>query len=180
MKILEEPKLVVTGFEVRRSDSAPIAKEVQTKIFEMVLKGAKKEEILQYVSQVREDLKAGKYGADSFGLPKGIKKELEDYGKTKKDGTKGSVPPHVRGVEFSKQHLGIRFDQRLKPRMIYVKSMPQGYPTTDVVCFESEKQLPEGIVIDWDKQLQPLLERKVERIVGALGFEKTVSLEGFM
>lgn len=156
-------ELKVVGFEIRRSDSAILAKQVQSRIFEIILNGGKKKEIMDYIGIINEELKNGKYGYNDIGIPKGMSKKLSDY---------KTIPPQVRGMEYSENHLKINFSQKSKVKFIYVDFMPQPYPPTDVVSFEDESQLPKNIKINWDKQYPVLIGNNVHRVMNALGFDK--------
>jgi len=166
------PTLRIVGFEVRRSDSSIITKQVQTEIFQIVLNGGKKQDILNYVNKVKEDIKAGVYDYDQIGIPKGVSKELDDYTK--------QTPPQIKGIKYSKKYLNLKFFPRGKVKFIYVETMPQGYMPTDVISFERKEQLPEGIKINWKRQLPVLIDNQVERVMEALGLEgQTVSIKGW-
>ena len=160
------PEMVVVGFEIRRSDSAPIAKTVQHEIFKIILNEGTKEQILSYVDIVKKDLKDGKYKYSEYAIPKAIKKDMKDY-KTKN--------PWVRGAEYSEKYLKIKFTPRSKVKLLYIKSMPEGCTQTDVLSFEYDDQLPLNIKINWDRQFPPLIDNKVERVLEALGMEKTIT-----
>ena len=166
------PKLTIVGFEVRRSDSAVVTKKVQTEIFQIVLGGGKKQDILTFVDKVKEDIKNGVYNYDQVGIPKGVGKDIDQYDK--------QIPPQIKGIKYSEKYLNIKFIPRSKVKFIYVEIMPQPYPPTDVVSFERKDQLPEGIKINWKRQLPVLIDNQMDRILEALGLEgQTASIKGW-
>jgi len=165
--------MLIKGFEVRRSDSAPIAKQMQQKIFEIILNKGKKDDIMKYVNEMKKGMKEGKFSYDEIAIPKGIKKKLEDY---------KNKTSHVRGVIYSRDKLDIKFGMKIKAKLLYVSAMPEGYAPTDVVCFEHIDQIPKGIQINWKRQMPVLIDNKLERTLEALGMStdtKNKTLEGF-
>ena len=79
-------KWVVRGIELRRSDWCELAKEVQKKVLEMVFEGKTKKEVLEYLRQVKDDMRAGRYD-DKLIISKSITKDLSKY---------KANQPHVR------------------------------------------------------------------------------------
>ena len=157
------PTLYIVGFEVKRSDSAPIAKEMQKQIFTIVLDGGKKQDILNYVNKRKEELENGQYDYEMIALRKRPSKDIEDYIKT--------IPPHIQGMKYSEKYLGIKFMPHSKIKFFYVAEMPQPFPQTKVVSFENKEQLPPNITIDWKRQMPPLIDNQVQRILEALGMD---------
>ncbi|MEK6880795.1 MAG: DNA polymerase domain-containing protein [Nanoarchaeota archaeon] len=165
-------ELIAVGFEIRRSDSAPVAKQLQTEIFKIVLNKGSRDDILNYVKKVKTDLQTMKYKYDDFAIPRGVKMDVSEY-KVKN--------PHVNGMVYAQKYLGFKFGQRKKVKLLYIKQMDARYPPTKELCYESEKQL-EGLTftIDWSRQMPPLIDNKVERVLSALGMESgTTTLEGW-
>ncbi len=158
-----DKEMVVVGFEIRRSDSAPIAKKVQHEIFKIVLDKGSRDDILGYVKKVKIDLKDMKYSYDEFAIPKGVTKDPNDY-KVKN--------PWVKGLVYAQKYLGFKFNQRKKVKLLYISQMDGRHPPTKELCYENEKQL-EGLnfKVNWERQMAPLIDNKVERVLTALGME---------
>ena len=156
-------EMVVVGFEIRRSDSAPIAKTVQNEIFKIILDKGSRDDILSYVKKVKTDLKEMKYSYDDFAIPKGVTKDPEEY-KIKN--------PWVKGLVYAQKYLGFKFNQRKKVKLLYISQMDGRYGPTKELCYENEKQL-EGLkfTVNWDRQMAPLIDNKVERVLNALGMK---------
>ena len=172
MGLINPAKLVVTGFEIKRSDSSFITKQVQTEIFKIILNGGKKQDIMTYINKIKEDIKNNVYNYDQIAIPKGIGKDIDDYTKI--------MPPQIKGIKYSEKYLNIKFQPRSKIKFIYVEVMPQPYPPTDVVSFERKEQLPQNIQINWKRQLPVLIDNQVERVLEALGLEgQSASLSGW-
>ncbi|HJJ42049.1 MAG TPA: DNA-directed DNA polymerase, partial [Methanocorpusculum sp.] len=122
-------RIDITGFEMKRSDSAPITREVQEKVLEMVLKGNGKDDVKKYLPEIIKVYRDGLCPLEKAGIPSGINKSLSDY---------NHLDAHGRGALYSNEYLKTNFKKGSKPKRIYIKRsfMPDSYPPTDVLCFE--------------------------------------------
>ncbi|WP_049935516.1 DNA polymerase domain-containing protein [Haloplanus natans] len=172
----------ITGFEYKRSDIAPITKEVQRRVIEMIVTGDDVDDIEEYVYDVIEDFEAGNVDLDDVGIPGGIGKRLGAY---------DTDTAQVRGAKYANLLLGTNFQRGSKPKRLYLKKVhpdffrqleeegrfdPQTDPLyaefkrdPDVICFEYADQVPDAFEIDWDKMLEKTLKGPIERIIEALG-----------
>ncbi len=158
-------KIDITGFEMKRSDSAPITREVQERVLEMILKGNGKDEVKEYLPEVLRMYRAGRCPLEKAGIPSGINKSLDDY---------VVLDAHGRGARYSNQYLGTDFKRGSKPKRLYVKRTydPERYPDTDVLCFEYPDQVPvDKIEIDWETMLEKTIQAPLNRIFEALGWD---------
>lgn len=161
----EVDKIDITGFEMKRSDSAPITREVQERVLEMILKGNGKEEVTAYLPEVLRMYRAGRCPLEKAGIPSGINKALGDY---------TVLDAHGRGAMYSNAHLGTDFKRGSKPKRLYIKCSynPEKYPNTDVLCFEYPDQIPAGMFeIDWETMLEKTIQAPLTRIFDALGWD---------
>ena len=76
--INENNTLKIRGFETVRRDWSILAKEVQNKVIELILKGKKKEAV-DYVKGVINDLKSKKISKDKLIIYTQLRKELSEY-----------------------------------------------------------------------------------------------------
>ena len=172
----------ITGFEYKRSDIAPITKEVQRRVIEMIVTGDDVDDIEEYVHDVIEDFEAGNVDLNDVGIPGGIGKRLGAY---------DTDTAQVRGAKYANLLLGTNFQRGSKPKRLYLKKVhpdffrqleeegrfdPQTDPLyaafkrdPDVICFEYADQVPDAFEIDWDKMLEKTLKGPIERIIEALG-----------
>jgi len=167
-------KLQVIGFEVRRSDSSQFSRHLQEAIFDMVLRHDKeKEEVCRYIGSEIDRIRTGKFTFEEIGIPKGINKELTEYGKESDSGKK-AVPANVRGAIYSRDVL--KCDLSNKPKMIYISKIGQDFPMeyegkpVSAVVFDNNNQIPPGTQIDIEKTLEKLVKDKVDSIFEALGW----------
>ncbi|MBN8431712.1 DNA polymerase II [Microbulbifer salipaludis] len=97
----DEEKLVFKGLETVRSDWTPLAKQFQTKLYEMVFKG---EDPSDYIRETVEKTRAGEMD-EQLVYRKRLRRKLEQYIK--------NVPPQVRAARLADE---IRQQQGLAPR----------------------------------------------------------------
>jgi DNA polymerase I len=152
----------VVGFELRRSDSPAITKEVQGRVMEMILKGADYADVKAYLGDVIRRYRAGEYPLDEVGIPGGIGKNLDAY---------ENDDAHIRGAKYANQYLGTSFGRGSKPKRVYIKNVTAKYPKTDVVDFEYGDQVPPEFVVDWETMLDKTIKQPISRIIESLGWE---------
>ena len=171
----------ITGFEYKRSDIAPITKEVQKQVLEMIVTGADREDIKSYVHEVIERVQRGDVSPDEIGIPGGIGKKLDNY---------DTETAQVRGAKYANLLLGTNFASGSKPKRLYLKKVHPAFfrrveaereldPSQDplygefkrdpdVICFEYDDQLPDAFEIDYEKMLDKTLKGPIDRILEAL------------
>jgi DNA polymerase, archaea type len=152
----------IVGFEIRRSDSPQITREVQRTVMEMILKGDGFEEVRSYLRDVIRRYRRGEYSLDVAGIPGGIGKSLDAY---------ENDDAHIRGAKYANEYLGTDFKRGSKPKRVYIKTVTAKYPRTDVVCFEYGDQVPPEFVVDWETMLDKTLKGPISRIIEALGWD---------
>jgi len=175
----------ITGFEYKRSDIAPITKEVQKEVLEMIVTGAEREEIKSYVGDVIERVQAGEVSLDEIGIPGGIGKKLDNY---------ETDTAQVRGAKYANLLFGTNFTSGSKPKRLYLEKVHPSFfreieaekgldPSVDqlygefkreaesgdaVICFEFDDQVPDAFEVDYGKMLDKTLKGPIERILEAL------------
>ena len=152
----------VVGFEIRRSDSPQITREVQRDVIEMILRGDAFEDVQGYLRDVIRKYRRGEYSLDEAGIPGGIGKSLESY---------ENDDAHIRGAKYSNKYLGTDFKRGSKPKRVYIRTVTAKYPRTDVVCFEYADQVPPEFVVDWETMLEKTLKGPISRIIEPLGWD---------
>jgi DNA polymerase I len=157
-------KIDIVGFEMKRSDSPQLTREVQEHVIELILKGAGLAEMKAYLGEVIRTYRRGGYPLDEVGIPGGIGKALEEY---------GVQDAHIRGAIYSNANLGTDFKRGSKPKRIYIRSVKAKYPQTDVLAFEYADQVPPEFVVDWETMLEKTIKQPIERIIEALGWTWT-------
>ena len=178
---LNPPEIDITGFEYQRSDIAPITKEVQLRVIEMIVKGEDVEEIEEYVHDIIEGFQEGEVDPEQIGIPGGIGKRLDNY---------DTDTAQVRGAKYANLLLGTNFQRGSKPKRLYIDRVHADFferieaergaelendpvyqefrKDPDVICFEYADQLPEEFEIDWEKMLDKTLKGPIARILEGL------------
>ncbi|MEE6208691.1 DNA polymerase domain-containing protein [Salarchaeum sp. III] len=171
----------ITGFEYKRSDIAPITKEVQKEVIDRIVHGEDIDSVKDYVHGIIEDFQAGNVDLDDVGIPGGIGKRLDNY---------DTDTAQVRGAKYANLLLGTNFQRGSKPKRLYLRKVqpefwrrveseqgldPQTDPLygefkrdPDVICYEYADQIPEAFEVDWDTMLDKTLKGPIERILEAL------------
>jgi DNA polymerase I len=154
-------KIDIVGFETKRSDSPQVTRAAMEQLIGMILEGKPYEEIQTTISEIVRKYRAGEYSLDEIGIPGGIGKQLDEY----------DIPDaQIRAAKYANEYLGTNFGKGSKPKRLYIKNVPAGYPRTDVICFEYPDEIPAGFVIDKDTMLKKSLEDPLSRILDALGW----------
>lgn len=148
----------VRGFELRRSDSAPITRTIQKEVLRRALMNGSNEGVMDYVRGVVEDLKAGKIPTTECRIAKGLKKA--EYEK--------NIPQHVKAAFWSNKFLGKAFKAGDKP-VIYFVERVEGKPPTDCIALEWKDPLPPGTEIDWKKTLERVVIGPLSETFDTLG-----------
>ncbi|MFC6961797.1 DNA-directed DNA polymerase [Halocatena marina] len=177
----------ITGFEYKRSDIAPVTKEVQRRVIELIVTSEGEEyrdEVTEYVHDVIQQFQNGEISVEEIGIPGGIGKRLDNY---------DTDTAHVRGAKYANAVLGTNFMRGSKPKRLYLDrvhpdffqriegnegisangSGDQAYNefkrNQDVICIEFADQLHDEFRVDWDKMLDRTLRGPIERVLEAIG-----------
>ncbi|QRV15551.1 DNA polymerase elongation subunit [Haloterrigena salifodinae] len=171
----------IVGFEYQRSDIAPITKEVQHRVIEMIVREGDVEGAKEYVNGIIEDVRTGDISLEEIAIPGGIGKRLDNY---------DTDTAQVRGAKYANLLLGTNFQRGSKPKRLYLDRVdpaffrrmesdegfdPQRDPLygafkrdPDVICFEYEDQIPPEFEVGYDKMLEKTLKGPISRILEAL------------
>lgn len=182
-------KLETWGLETKRSDASQLTRRLMESVLDMVLRqGKDKDVVLRYIGDEIDRIRGGRYSFSEIGLPKGISKELHEYGgKITLDNegnvkTRSGVPVNIRGAIYSEEVLGHQLST--KPKMLYILSLPENLPKTheflqgmgkiekevDSICFDEDWQVPPGTVVNIELMLEKTVKDKLESIFEALGW----------
>jgi len=163
-------KLDVTGFEVKRSDSSLLSIDIQKKVMNILLSEDDPEQslksLLRGLKSSFEDVPL-----TMMAMPKGVKKSLDSYGGVNAKGGKIGIPAVVRAAMYSNKHFGTSFGAGSKPKMIYIRDVPDGYEKTDVIAFDDDTVIPLGFIPDYEKMWNTIVKRKVQPLVEIIGLD---------
>jgi len=139
-------KEVVKGFQMVKADSTQLTKEVQRHlIFEMILKGAKKEELREYLLGVKKKFDNDEVPLQDLSLRAPLKKALSEYGNL----------PQINGIRNAIMYLKRDISVGYVGSYYKVSESPYSLPAHDVIVIDFDEPLPEGYKIDkvfaWDR-----------------------------
>ena len=155
----DDKSLDIVGFEQRRSDNSALSRDVQKKVFRLLLGGQTTEILKVYIQRVLLDIKQGNYELEYIGISRGLSQSFTSY---------KSDNPHLRGSKYSNVHLGLRIGQGDKPKIIYVSHCGK-YPKTDVVAFNRNEEVPEDFKVDVETMIDKCVTTKIEHILSVAG-----------
>ncbi len=158
----------VTGFAVRRSDSAGLSRRVQKELIDLIVTEARDINLRDYIAGLA--LEAETLPIEDVGIPRPLRKDPEDY----------KTPARNKAILYSNQFLGKTFAEGSRPYEVYIKSLPNGLPTSirignktypiDRIALEDNDDLDRfRDHIDWPVQVYKVIERKIEPILEAFG-----------
>jgi len=170
-----DPLIEITGFDAKRSSSPPYARKIQKELLWRLLTEDVKN-VETFIKECYNDIKNNKIPIEDLGVP--IRMSSEEY--------KGN-PIHYRAVVYSNMNMGTDFGAGAKIKYYYVKSI-KGKPQTDVVAFDVDAKVPDGVEINMDEHIRRCFELPLGPIVEAIGLKlnevigkkKTVSLMQFV
>jgi DNA polymerase I len=174
----------ITGFEYKRSDIAPITKNVQHEVIDRIVHGEDLDDVKRYVREVIERFEDGDVDIDEVGVPGGIGKRLGNY---------DTDTAQVRGAKYANLLLGTNFQRGSKPKRLYLDRVDDRFfqriesdqpeiaeddlyrefkrdvsNGDGVICFEYADQIPDEFAIDWPKMLDKTLKGPIARVLEAL------------
>ena len=162
------------GFATVRSDIPKISRNTQRKVIHMILHDKSKEEVMDYIRGIEHDIRSGKINIEDVAFPGAIKNDISLYGITKQDengkSRKTGTPPVIQGARYSNKYLNTKFTKGMKPKWIYVKSVPPGYPETKYVTFSTD--LPDGFSPDYNEMSRKIFKMKLSAIFQAIGWKE--------
>lgn len=156
----------VKGFESKRSDSSDFQEKFQNEMFFDILTRREPEHIAKKVFIEQKKIENGEYSPDYIAFRAPIRKPLEEYTKT--------TPPVIAGARWMNKHFGMHFSVGDKLKWIYVKRV-SGYPSTHVVAFEKEEDIPDCVEIDWKVMANKNVMEKAMQLFECLGWERYLS-----
>jgi DNA polymerase elongation subunit (family B) len=181
---LDEPELIIKGFEYVRSDIAAVTADVQYETFQLLMEhgsdGAK-ERVMAYVRDVISDIMAGDYDMADVGIPFGISQSLDEYGSPER-----KPQPQYRGAKFANKELyeGEVITEGDKPKYYYIKegatgeSLRKTYDSytaedgayVDCISVDEWSDMPDDVVVDREKMIDKTIISPMEDIFRTLGW----------
>ncbi len=172
-----DERLVVKGLEVRRGDWCELAKKVQKKVIEIILKERNPEKAVSLVKNVISDIKSGNISLEDVVIYKGLTKKPSKY---------ESMQAHVKAALKAKE-LGIVYPVSSKIGYVIVRGSgnvgDRAYPIDLIEEFDGEMvkiKTKSGIItkkLDKDYYIDNQIIPSVLRILERFGYSEG-SLKG--
>ncbi len=170
-------RLIVKGLEVRRGDWCELAKNVQKRVIEIILKERNPSKAADYVKRVIEDIKSGKVKLEDVVIYKGLTKKPSKY---------ESMQAHVKAALKAKE-VGLIYPVGSKIGFVVVRGAgnvgDRAYPIDLIEEFDGEnmkirtKTGYEVKKLDKDYYIDHQIIPSVLRILERFGYSEA-SLKG--
>ena len=159
-------KLKVSGYEYKASHAAPISKQVQGKLFNMVSTGAEEHEVTVELKLLVQRILKGEFDVNEVTCWNRITKNPNQY----EIHTMAS-----RAAAYYNEHNGKDpYRRRDDVAWVYVAGVPEGQPSTPVVAYRDEKDL-EGYTLDRHTMVKKLIQAKAKSAYDeALGWDSSI------
>ena len=132
-------KEVVKGFQMVKADSTKLTENVQRHLlFEMILKGAKKEEIRDYLLDVKKKFDNDEVPLQDLSIRAPLHKEIKEYGNLEK----------INGIRNAKLYLKRDISVGYVGSFYRVSQSPYTLPAHDVIVLDFDEPFPDGYKID--------------------------------
>lgn len=169
-KVLPEPRLVIVGFESRRSETPQVTVELQEKVFDMVLRqGSTPDQVYEHVQGVYRSIRDGRVDVRQVAFRPRQGRDLDDYK------VRNQV---VKAIEYSQEWLGLKFRTGDRVLVVPIRSVPPNRPKTDVLGLTEDAILPPGFVPDWRTMADLAVKGKVESVFGLIGLAPRIEALG--
>lgn len=160
----------IAGFQLKRSDTQPLARRLQETVINYILDGAKAPEVIEWYNKEKNGALNGAYDIE-LGIPRKFVKDLDEYENNYA----------IEGAVYSNEHLNKFFGAGDKAVIFIIRNV-NNYPPTDSIALDYDEEVPDGFSIDrkrhWnrvEKALLPLLND-----ANLLQREKQTSLGDFL
>lgn len=182
-----EPKISISGFSSKRSDSAALTDETERKIFDAIFDG-EEDTVGTIVYEAAQEIVAKSPDWERVGIPSGMGNKIDKeragqdgYYAFHDDGYPQGA--HPRGVWNSNKILNLGLDSADKPKRVYIE--PHGFEAlgrkANVLCFETNADLEpieEKIRLDVQRMTETILIRPLEEICAAIGVDVSAAVWG--
>jgi DNA polymerase I len=168
---IDTTEIHIQGFDQKRSDTSQLSKIAQADTMSMIMSGKTRTQVQEHLRAMNSKMKKRELPDEVIGIPKGIKKPLEEY---------WPPSPTVKGALFSNQYFDTNFTQGTKPKIVYISGyrgiVPEIRIKGKVYKLESiayDTEIPKGFEIDWNRMSDVTFSKKLKNIFNAVGWHWT-------
>lgn len=154
--------LKVTGYGLKAANSSPLTRDIQRTMFRMISEGAEENDVSKEIRPI------------SLALRKGEKsiEDLAPYGRLGK-ASYDRVPPNgAKGALYYNENMASNDPFRVgdSGQWVYVNSVPDGFPTTNIVSFRDAEEIKD-FSLDYDLMVEKFIRKKLEPIYEVLDWD---------
>ncbi|MCK4665854.1 hypothetical protein KAU33_03850 [Candidatus Dependentiae bacterium] len=153
-------KEVVKGFQMVKADSTKLTKDVQQHlIFDLILKGATKEEVREYLLNIKKDFDEDRISNQDLSIRAPLHKEIKEYGNLQQ----------IIGMKNAKEYLKRDIQVGYVGAFYKLSQSPYKYPAHDVIVLDFDENLPDGYKIDKKWTWERAMYKPIVTILDAYG-----------
>ena len=158
----EGGRMKVAGFGLKASNTAPLSKQVQKMVFEMVLSGASEKDVAETLLPLVRELREGDIDIKQVSLSTRLGMNLRDY-KTLSGGS--------RAADYYNRNMGDDpFRKGDSVKWTYVSGVPPGAEDADIVGFREPSDI-EGYELDAVTILDKMVKAKLKSVYETLQWD---------
>ena len=184
---LDNPKISVTGFSSRRSDSAKLTKETEEQVLDAILHG-NQDAVGTIVFEAAQEIISTEVDWDRIGIPGGLNNKI-DPARAGEDGyyafSEGGYPQdaHPRAVWNANKILDVEIETSDKPKRVYLepRTFSRVQRKIDVIAFNEASDLAnveDKLRVDAARMTNVTLIRPLEEILHAVGVDPDAAVRG--
>lgn len=150
------------------STLAPISRDLERDTLSLICTGAEETEVVNSIRPISLRVMKGEVDIAEVTGTTRIQKPIGSYAES--IGVPGVKAARYYNANMAKKFKQEKFDQGDSVPWIYIQSVPDGMPPTDIVTFHEPEEI-EGFTPDWEKMVDRLVVRKVAPIFKAMGWD---------
>lgn len=157
----EAGQMKVAGFEYKSGNAAPVSKEVQGIIFNLISNGAEEAEVSAAVRPLAHDLMKANRPIEDITCWTRLSKEPKEYGE------KSSVNAAKAALYYNSHVAKVKGQPKFQAwdsvPWVYVNGVPDGCPPVKVAAYQDPSDL-DDFDIDWQTTVEKLVLAKIASV----------------
>ena len=152
----------VTGFAMKASHAPPLCRDIQSRAFHLLCKGADEDDLFNDIRPTVKHIyneEGDLADVSSYGS---INKKLDEYDKV--------VPNAAKAARYSNQYHNTDFNKGDSVKWVFVNGVPEGQPKTNVMAYDDPKQLTE-YSIDWGTCVDKWITKKLKVVYETMNWD---------
>lgn len=168
--IKSKDEIEVKGFELKRSSSSYLTRDIQFHLFDLILRRKQFSEILTFIRTVKEELPT--YPLSYIGIPQPLNKPISQYERQAQ--RKAIIATQMlTGKEFSIGSRPLKVPVKYIGEQGVVEIQGKKHEITEL-CLDEDGKLPQGAVVDYDTVFEKVVWKPIEKIFNVLGYDYTM------